>query len=179
MLTPLHLAIMNGNDQMACLLIHYTDTEGLLAQATPDSLLVHLCCKNKVEKLELVKFILDKLRASSTEENNLLDAVFKLKDNNQQTLFHIAIQNKHLAVVESLINDYNIDIEVQGNVLSGCVSCITWYTLKVILKIKIASLVIFRYIQQLGSGLLRCLICLSSTTLICMPRITSWRMHST
>lgn len=181
LLTPLHLAVMNGNDQMAYLLIHHTDTEGLLAQATPDSLLIHMCCKNKVEKLELVKYILDKLRTSSTEENNLLDTVFNLKDNNQQTLLHIAIQNKHLGVVECLINDYNIDKEMCGNAFNSIVKCnfLIPSSLKLILKLKNASLVIFRYIQRPGLGLLKCLICLSSTILICMPRITSWKMHST
>jgi len=74
-----------------------------------------MSCKNKTEKKELVNYILDKLRANSTVEKDLLDIVFNLKDNNQQTLLHIAIQNKHTSVVESLIQDYNVDKEICGN----------------------------------------------------------------
>ena len=113
-MTPLHLACKNGNDDIAELLISHTNADQLVAHSTPDTFLLHYICKIKIEKLNIVKMILDKLKNKSNEIDYIALA-FSKEDSNKQPMLHLAIENNHVNIVECLF-DYNIDKDLVGNV---------------------------------------------------------------
>ncbi len=113
-MTPLHLACKNSNSDLAILLVQYADVDNLMNQAAPDTFLLHMICKNKIEMTCIIQAILNKLKtACSTEEpSKLLQKAFTKEDSSRQTMLHIAIQNNHLNIVETLMRDYLIDKDI-------------------------------------------------------------------
>ena len=112
-MTALHIACKNENDQLASLLINHTEVEHLCAQT--DNFLLHLICKNKVEKYDIVKLILEKFRAKSAEENskNYVELALSMEDSTRKPLIHIAVENNHLKLVEFLLSEYKANKEVR------------------------------------------------------------------
>ena len=76
------------------------------------SLPLHLVCRNKTEKFQIVKKILDKIRYSS-KTCNYLDAILKKEDSSKQTTLHIAVEFNHLNIVELLFRDYNVNKDLK------------------------------------------------------------------
>jgi len=131
-MNPLAIACKHGYDDIALLLIERTKLETLV-NAKNNSLPIHLICKNKEEKLNLVKSILDKITSERRKSNPLLlssyypndtasdegfdsnlDQVLRKTDENEQSLISILIDNNHLKIIELLLKDYNryiVDIE--------------------------------------------------------------------
>ncbi len=118
-LTSLHLACKNANSDLAILLVQHSDIDSLIKQTAPDTFLLHIICKSKSEMTSLVQAILNKLKTASdnnttaTTTRNLLKLAFTREDSNRQPLLHIAIQNNHLNIVETLMRDYLIDKDIK------------------------------------------------------------------
>ena len=95
------------------------------------SLPLHLICKHKEEKYEIVKRVLDKINAETKDNqilisfyysdciydenvNLFLNDILKKVDFNGHFLLNILIENNHLKIIELLLKDYNkyiLDIE--------------------------------------------------------------------
>ncbi len=107
-MTPLQLACMKDNDQITSLLVENTDAENL-CKLTENNFPLHLLCKNKIEKFTLVNSILNKLKTASKNRKNYLHLALTKLDNNQQPMLHLAVENNHLNIVESLLRDHNVE----------------------------------------------------------------------
>lgn len=111
--TPLHLACKYGNSECALMLIEQLDIERLFYACTSDDVAtpLHLVCRNKTEKVEILKAILERLAEASKQRNkqvtyNYVDFALKKEDQNRQTLLNMAVENNHLNIVEILLRDY-------------------------------------------------------------------------
>ena len=129
-MTPLAIACKHGYDDIALLLIERAKLESLV-NAKSNSSPIHLACKNKEEKINIVKEILNKVTAerksnpllssyypndaaSDDDFDSNLDQMLRKKDENDQSLISILIDNNHLKIIELLLKDYNryiVDIE--------------------------------------------------------------------
>jgi ankyrin repeat protein len=114
-MTPLHVACKYGYDDIAFLLNEYTSVEKL-ANSSGDSLPLHLACRNKTEKYHVVKKMLDKIKQSSTKENNMLEAVMNKLDAGRQTLLQIAVENEHGKLVELFLSEYAVSVDQEDRV---------------------------------------------------------------
>ena len=103
-MTPLLIACKNDHDQIAELLINNLDADRLVGNNFP----LHLLCKSKIEKYNLVHLTLTKLRAAQTGTLNLLDAALNKLDENKQSVLHLSIENNHLNIVESLLKEFGV-----------------------------------------------------------------------
>ncbi|CAF0854801.1 unnamed protein product [Brachionus calyciflorus] len=118
--TPLHVALKYDSNDVALLLIDYTPPEKLACYKIPNAIMpIHLACKSKEEKLEIVRKILYKLKQESTNEKNYLDYVLKKEDSNRQPVVFIAINNNHLDIVETLYKEFNLDRELKEGKLGN------------------------------------------------------------
>jgi len=124
-MTSFSLACKHGYDDIALLILNRTNIESLISVPN-DCLPLHLICKFKEEKLELVKSILNKLN-SQKRLSNILTACYynnniinedenfniyvneavKLLDNNGETIFSFLIENNHLNIIEFVLKEYN------------------------------------------------------------------------
>jgi len=105
-LNPLAYACKNDNDYITSLLIEHTDVDKLHVSA------LFSLCRNKTEKLTIVKQILLKYSTASQEPSSTHDYVqqaMSQQDFNKQTLLHVCIENNHLNIVELLFEKYNCD----------------------------------------------------------------------
>ena len=68
------------------------------------SLPLHLACRYKTEKLEIVKLILEKL--NNIDSTCSIYQILKKEDCNRQIILHLAIENNHLNIVEFLLKNY-------------------------------------------------------------------------
>jgi ankyrin repeat protein len=111
-MTALHLACKHGHDELALLLIDKTDAEKLCSKSA-ETLPLHVAARNKNEKYELVKRMLEKIRKASAEESRskLLSVALRKEDTGRQPLLHIAVENGHINIVELLLRDYGVDKE--------------------------------------------------------------------
>lgn len=126
----MHLACKLGFEDECELLIEKVDSDkifNLCMLDLPNSFpLLHLACRNKVEKYRIVKQILEKMHQNDSRfhlqsENvklNYVDLVSKKEDNNRQTILEICIENNHLNIVELFLSVYNITTN-HANALSG------------------------------------------------------------
>ncbi len=105
------MACKFGQQDVADLLIPLTDADRLSLNRSSLSSPIHLACRNKDEKAELVWKMLAKLRAASTPQHNYLEQALRCEDNTRNNLLHIAIKNNHLKIVEMLFNEFNADKE--------------------------------------------------------------------
>ena len=113
LMTPLHLACKFGYEDVALLLIKYTDPDQLCLNRATLPTSAHLVCRNKDEKVEILRQILRKLRSVSTQEANYLEYMLQMEDNTKQTLMHIAIKNNHLNIIDMLFNEFSADKETK------------------------------------------------------------------
>lgn len=124
LMTSLNLAIKHGHDDVAFLLIDRTDAEHLCSPRTVHmSSPVHLVCRNKNEKVELLRKMLHKLKELSEKAGkdaqgnlkiNYVDRVIRSEDPvSRTTLVHTAIKNNHLNIVELLFNEFTADKETK------------------------------------------------------------------
>ncbi len=135
-MTPFSLACKNGYDDIALLILNRTNIESLI-NVPNDCLPLHLICKFKEEKLELVNHIMNKLN-SQKRLSNILTACYynndiineddnfniyvneavKLLDNNGETIFSLLIENNHLNIIEYILKEFNqyvIDLVDKNN----------------------------------------------------------------
>ena len=137
-LTPLHLACKYGSEELISLLIDKTDAEiicsyksqsvsgstsgggtsgsggssNVMSISTTTSP-IHLICKNKEEKLDLVEQAMCKLKRESTDQKNYVEYILKKEDITRQTIAHLAIANNHLRILELLFVQFDLDRDVK------------------------------------------------------------------
>lgn len=74
---------------------------------------LHLLCKNKEEKLELVAQALGKLKYESTSTRNLVEYALQKEDLTRQTIAHLAIANNHARILEMLFGKFELNREIR------------------------------------------------------------------
>jgi hypothetical protein len=74
---------------------------------------VHLICKNKEEKLDLVQQAMTKLKYESTDQKNYVEHILKKEDSTRQTIAHLAIANNHLRILELLFVQFDLDRDIK------------------------------------------------------------------
>ena len=114
-LTPLHLACQHGSEEVAELLIDHIETTKLIdliisEQSDISHLPLHLVCKLKKEKSSIINHYLNRIKG---EKSDQLENVIKKKNEKKQTILHLAIENKHLKIIELLLRDYNVCKDVR------------------------------------------------------------------
>ncbi len=68
---------------------------------------LHIACKNKTEKYDIVKKMLEKLRDNSIrKKSNCLQNALDKADSNGQNLLHICIENSHLNLTDLLFKGF-------------------------------------------------------------------------
>lgn len=90
---------------------------------------LHLVCRNKTEKVSIIKSILERLAEATKQSKqkqllqqqqlqqqqsqqmtsvyyNYVDIALKKEDLNRQTLLNMAVENNHLNIAEMLLRDY-------------------------------------------------------------------------
>lgn len=119
-MSALHVALKYDSNDVANLLIDHIDSEKLsYYKQANKSLPLHLACRSKQEKLELVRKMLVKLKRDSTDDKNYLDYVLRKEDSGRQTVVHIAINNNHLRIVELLFAEFNLDRTIKEGKLGN------------------------------------------------------------
>lgn len=112
------------------MLIERLDADRLFYACVSDDVItpLHLVCRNKTEKLAIIKRILERLAEASKERKqhqqkqmflqasnqqaqtaiylNYVDIALKKEDQSRQTLLNMAVENNHLNIVEMLLRDY-------------------------------------------------------------------------
>ncbi|CAF0975888.1 unnamed protein product, partial [Brachionus calyciflorus] len=128
-LTAFHLACKFGHEEEAVLLIEKIDRDKLFNLCISDQsgniLPLHLACRNKVEKFNIIHNVLKKLQnqddsksQTSILKTNYLDIISKKEDINRQNILEISIENNHLKIVELFLNDFKFNSELP-NSLNG------------------------------------------------------------
>lgn len=114
-MTALQMAcsLANDNDEIIRLLIDKTSAEKICCFKVHNTSPVHLLCKNKEEKLELVRSMLDKLKAESTPEKNYIKYILKKEDTAKSTIAHLAIGNNHCKILELLFKQFNLNRDIR------------------------------------------------------------------
>lgn len=74
---------------------------------------LHLLCKNKEEKLELVAQAFEKLKYESTPTRNLVEYALTKEDLTRQTIAHLAIANNHARILEMLFVRFELNREIK------------------------------------------------------------------
>lgn len=88
---------------------HHHDSSQQINPTSP----LHLLCKNKEEKLELVSQALDKLKYESTSTRNLIEYALQKEDLTRQTLAHLAIANNHARILELLFGKFDLNRDIR------------------------------------------------------------------
>jgi ankyrin repeat protein len=121
------LACKNGFDQIAFLLVEKIKIENLIELNTK-GLPLHLTCKNKEEKLNLVNFILNKIKNEANPHeiliksyysnlnknedfNYYLNEILNKFDYNDQSVLSILVEMNHLNIIELLLKEFFIYIQ--------------------------------------------------------------------
>lgn len=98
------------------LLIERLDHDRLFYACVSDDVTtpLHLICRNKNEKLVIIKAILEKLAEATKARkqifHNYIEFALKKEDQNRQTLLNMAVESNHLNIVELLLRDYEYSI---------------------------------------------------------------------
>ena len=102
------------------MLIDYTSPEKLSCYKVPNAVLpIHLACKSKEEKLDIVRKMLNKLKNESTLDKNYLDFALRKEDSSRQPLVFIAINNNHFNIVEALYKEFFLDRDIKEGKLGN------------------------------------------------------------
>ena len=109
-MTPLQLSCKNETDQITNLLVEHTDVEQLV-KPSPANFPLHLLCRCKTEKINLVEQVLRKLEKAGSRRGakNYVRVALKEVDLYKMPLVHIAVEYGHTAIVESLFGNYKAD----------------------------------------------------------------------
>jgi ankyrin repeat protein len=98
---------------LALLFINQTDSEALSDLIVNDLtdgtyLPLHLACRHKNEKLEIVKTYLYKI----FDNKKFQQCIYK-EDKHKQTILHISIENNHINIVELLFRNFAINTDLR------------------------------------------------------------------
>lgn len=84
-----------------------------LMQAVNPTSPLHLICKNKEEKLDIMAQALEKLKRESTDQRSLIEYALQKEDLTRQTIGHLAIANNHVHILELLFSKFDLNREVK------------------------------------------------------------------
>jgi ankyrin repeat protein len=133
---PLHHACKYGYESAAEQLIERADADKLFANPsyveTACSMALHLACRNKTERPQIVSRLLSKVRDAGTSSKQrssltsnsgsggvaggLLEQLLRKEEAaTRQTALHMAIENNHLTIVELLFRDYNVPRDLRDS----------------------------------------------------------------
>lgn len=105
---PLITVVSSSTSPILSPIEHHDNSQ----QINPTSPL-HLLCKNKEEKLELVSQALEKIKYESTSTRNLIEYALQKEDLTRQTLAHLAIANNHGRILELLFGKFDLNRDIR------------------------------------------------------------------
>jgi ankyrin repeat protein len=112
---PIQIACKYGQDNAANLLTEHTNAETLCHKHNLVASPLHLVCRHKDEKVNLLRNMLKKIKSESTDEKNYLDYILKEEDCSKQPLIHLAIKNNHLKIIEMFYREFNMDNDIRDS----------------------------------------------------------------
>ena len=106
-MSALHIACKYGCENVARLLIEKFSIENLLLLDENKMLALHYACGCKIEKLNVVKQMIEKIISFNANEN-LTDMFLSKKNKYGDTPLNLAVKENHIQIVEILLKHLNL-----------------------------------------------------------------------